>query len=245
MKTLAKILPIFMVLLPLAASAETSVYESPNGQVKVEVGGGASGSSQEGGAGAAVQTGATVQGKSDDNIGSQGNDGVGVEVHSSDSDEAEVEMHTQNDDSMEAEISGDPDFDLLVKSVKEEDANVASADVDADGAVQVEYKHKAHLFGFIPVTLNSKTNVSSDVDGNAVVKVTLPWWSFLFSDASDIKTAIETSLADDAELNAVVTAREQGSGMATGRRTHTLGAIVSALAKVKGNASYDLKMMTK
>lgn len=235
MKIIAKLLPVFLVLLPVAASA-ASGHDDTAAQVKVEVGGGGSASSGSGSAGAGVQTSATVQVKSDDNIGSQSQEGPSDNMRSSDKSGAEMENTSGDDNGTDAnlEVHGDPDFDLFVKSAKEDDGDVESADVDSDGAVEVEYKHQGHLFGFIPVTLNSHTAVSADADGNAVVKVNMPWWSFLVSDASDIRSAIEASLSGDAELNANAKA---------GEHVKLAEIVLSALAKVK--AGYNVKANVK
>ncbi len=92
-------------------------------------------------------------------------------------------------------VHGDPDFDLAMQAESSED-NVA-----------VTSKQHAKLFGFIPVTVNA----TAVVDANGRVKVKFPWYAFLMvTNKADLESKIETQTK-------VITAREAGSGMATGR----------------------------
>ncbi len=245
MKTIAKILPIFLVLIPFSADAESMYDVKP--EVKVEAGAGVSGSSQGSGGSSSgsTQTGTTV--KVEDGLHTE--DSIRLDgSRSSDDGVMEVEVEIEHGVEVETETHGDPDFDLFVQTVKEGDENVVAADADGDDAVEVEYEHEARLFGFIPVTLMSKTSVKTEGGGMPVVKVSLPWWSFLVSGSSELKSSIETSLSANAELSADATApRDSSSGMSTGRRVKLVEVMVSSLAQVEAvmKASYDLKAAKK
>jgi|CXWL01.1.fsa_nt_gi hypothetical protein len=243
MKTIAKLLPILLIVLPFSAGA-TSMYDDSSAEVKVNVGAGVSGSSQGSGGSSSgsTQTGTT---KVEDSAHTE--DSIRLDGTRS-SDDGSIEVEVEHGVEVENEIHGDPDFDLFVQTVKEGDKNVVAADADGDDAVEVEYKHQAHLFGFIPVTLNSKTRLASSPGGGMpVVKVSLPWWSFLVSDASDIRSSIEASLSANAELQADAATRESSSGMSTGRRSKLVEVMVSSLAEVETaiKAGYNVKANVK
>ncbi|MDO8514034.1 MAG: hypothetical protein Q7S50_00650 [bacterium] len=91
---------------------------------------------------------------------------------------------------------GDPDFDLAAMQAE-----------SAEDHVALTSKQSVKLFGFIPVTVKMKVNV----DANGDVTVSYPWWTFLaVTNRDNLESKIEAQTK-------VITAREAGSGMATGR----------------------------
>ncbi len=220
MKFLAKLLPVALVLLPLSAGA-VSIYGDAS--TDVNAGSNVSGSAHTNTTVQVGGSGPVNSQKPDDNSGAQIDVTVGANGTT-------TVLTTPN--------GHEVDFDSSVKTIKDNDDRVAAADVDGDGAVEVEFKHHAHLFGFIPVILNSHTTVSSD----GVVKVSLPWWSFLVSDASDIRAGIESSLNANAEVEANASANADSSS-----RVKLVEVMVSSLAEVEAamKASYDLKAAKK
>ena len=93
-------------------------------------------------------------------------------------------------------VHGDPDFDLATMRVE-----------SAEDHVALTAKQSVKLFGFIPVTVKITTNV----DANGDVTISYPWWAFL---AVTNKAKLESKIEAQTKL---ITAREAGSGMATGR----------------------------
>ncbi len=159
---------------------------------------------------------------------------------SSDSDSNSSDVRVQSADvngDGQADITGDPDFDLLritrvdvdagtvgsssvtpanvktqadlsgfVAAQMKNDANISAVEA-ASESVAVTYKQRAKLFGFIPITLDATATVNAD----GRTKVSYPWYAFL---AVTNKTDLESKIEAQAK---VITAREAGSGMATGR----------------------------
>ena len=143
---------------------------------------------------------------------------------------------------IEKNISGDPDFDLFVQTVQTQDENVEAVDVDAEGDVEVVYEHEGRLFGFLAMKFTSRTSVETDTSGKAVVKVKLPWWSFLVSGASNVKTEIESSLSADARVQANAEA-----DVTVDSRVKLVEVLVSSVAKADAavKASYNVKANVK
>ena len=226
MRLFAKVLTLALVVVPFSASA-VSLYGTTD--VKVDTS-----------AGAKTDAGASVKG---DAGGSSGND---VEVKDDGAAGVQVQVGGNTDTNAttnaEASITGDPDFDLFAKSVTTSNAEVSAVDLDADGKVDVAYKHKGWLFGFIPVMLTSHTTVTAESDGTAKAHVSLPWWSFLVSGVSQVKSDTEAAL--DADVDVKANASVQTS---TNARVKLVEVMVSSLAKADAaaKASYDLKAGTK
>ncbi|MDO8523911.1 MAG: hypothetical protein Q7R74_01630, partial [bacterium] len=162
MKIFAKLVPLGLLLLPLSVGA-VSIYGDTSVQVNTTVG-----------ATTTVETGVSGSARVETPSG------VNVDVNRSGDDGVEVTIENKS--------IGDPDFDLLVSTIKTENERVVAVDVDADGAVDVAYKHQGRLFGFIPVTVTSHTTITATTDGTVTAKVRLPWWSFFVSGVSKIKT---------------------------------------------------------
>ncbi len=173
-----------------------------------------------------------------------------VNVQSSDDQDAMVQIQVGSDTSSSAgvEITGDPDFDMYAESVSSTHANVSGVEVGTEGEVEVAYKHRGWLFGFIPVTVTSHTTVEAPQNGTGTVEATvaLPWWSFLVSGVSSIKASTETELVTNAEVKseASLGARAEASAAA---RVKLAEAIIASISKIDANvrASYDLKAATK
>ncbi len=154
----------------------------------------------------------------------------------------ELNVDGGTDVSVQGDISGDPDFDLFVETVKGEDESVRTVDVDSDGDVEVAYEHEGKFLGLFSVTYTSKTRVETDANGDAVVKVMMPWWSFLVSGSGDVKSEIESTVESDARV-----AANAEADVSMDSRVKLVEVLVSSVAKADAavKASYDLKANVK
>lgn len=185
----------------------------------------------------------TTGAKVDVVVGSEGStnvetpSGVMVEVDRSGSGGATV--------TVEGRTTGDPDFDLLrakVEVLAKKDAMVRGVDVDADGEVEVAYKHPGRLFGVIPIVVTSRTTVETDAEGKVAAKVRLPWWSFLVSGVSEVRSGAEAALNADAGVAASAEATADVNA-----RVKLVEAIVTSLQKADAavKAGYNVKANVK
>ena len=78
-------------------------------------------------------------------------------------------------------VSTHTDLSSFVTAQVAGDNNVTSVNTSAT-SVAIVYKQPAHLFGFIPVTVD----VMTTVDGGGQVSVDYPWYSFLLSTNKDM-----------------------------------------------------------
>ena len=182
MKTIAKILSIALVVLPLSASA-ISVNVGADVDVRATTGQGATTTVTTGASGSTqVETPSGVM----VDVDRSGDGDVMVTVMHRDGENAAGQDHTK----------------AQIEAVVKGHANVKTVDLDADGMVDVAYVHHGWLFGFIPVNVTSHTIVSAPSTGSAAVKVSLPWWSVLVSGLSKVKTEAQSSLSTDATIQA-------------------------------------------
>jgi hypothetical protein len=72
---------------------------------------------------------------------------------------------------------------------------------DEEKEVELDYKAKGNLFGFIPVKYNQKISVSPNAELEEEVEVKNPWYSFFVSQekkSEEIKKEVEQSLKESA-----------------------------------------------
>ncbi|MEK7588246.1 MAG: hypothetical protein AAB438_00320 [Patescibacteria group bacterium] len=109
-----------------------------------------------------------------------------------------------------AEVEKDEELKVFSSSLMEKDSNVSSVKVsdntESKQHVEVKYKYKAKLFGFIPVYVNS-TNIV-EVDKNSEVKVysKLPWWNFLAKKENYNRADIEGRLRNNLTIKSITEA---------------------------------------
>lgn len=233
MKTLAStVLAALFIILPFSASALTVDYGSSAGGSTGSDGTAASG---------------VMQVKTD----------VGGDTRVDTKIEAEVETETSkgmtstarsetmigvDKETSPTEDGDDADFSVFAESVKKTHEQVADIDVDADGAVDVAFKHEGWFLGFIPVTVTSHTTVEAASDGSAKAHVRLPWWSFLVSGVKTAQSEAEASLNANADVKA-----DASTQTTMASRVKLVDVMVSSLkeADLKMKASYDLKANKK
>ncbi len=95
--------------------------------------------------------------------------------------------------------------------------NVNAVKFESDGEtgsqVIVSYNHPGKFLGFIPVTLRSKTVVTTNANSEVAVSSRLPWWAFLVAKANFAKAELESQI----ESNQVVTANAKAGASANAR----------------------------
>ncbi|MBV9349759.1 MAG: hypothetical protein JO026_03335 [Patescibacteria group bacterium] len=97
-----------------------------------------------------------------------------------------------------ADVSSDAALATYAKAVVKSDDNVGSVATGPDH-VAVTYKQRAWLFGFIPTTVNTEADVTSD----GKVSVHYPWYAFLMKTTkSSLENRIHASLSADMGANA-------------------------------------------
>jgi hypothetical protein len=104
-----------------------------------------------------------------------------------------------------SEVVTDADLEVFSANVSAENENVAGVSVTKNGEkseVMVEYKHRARLFGFIPVKITSTTFVKAKANGEAEVRTRLPWWRILVTSEDYTKAEIESRIKNNATIKA-------------------------------------------
>jgi len=207
MKKFIAFIPALLLLVPFAARA-----------VYVETGAGANGSAGSAETNGAVHVDVEIGG------GSGNADATVTQSVDADTGLPVITITTTGEET-------DASFEAHAKAVKEDNARVKAADVNADGAVEVTYAHRGKLFGFIPVTLTSKTTVASDTESGAKVVVQMPWWSFLVSGASKAKADIEAAL--NASTAIQVNAEAEASSASRARLADAIVASLDAFVELE------------
>jgi|SRR3989344_5738237 len=99
------------------------------------------------------------------------------------------------------QVNSDADLEIFSENIVAENDGVAKVKISSEGEeesqVIVFYKQHGKLFGFIPVTIRSKTVVESDRDSEVIVKSSLSWWGFLVAKADYNKAELESKIRDN------------------------------------------------
>ncbi|MCF7831288.1 MAG: hypothetical protein K9M36_00150 [Candidatus Pacebacteria bacterium] len=109
-----------------------------------------------------------------------------------------------------SQVQTEADLDIFAKNMSKLSTNrsVSSVDIesenDGDVDVQVAYKHKAKLFGFIPVYVKSYNSAKVDNQGALAFDSKLSWWNFLVTDVHHDKAEIESRIKNNANIQANV-----------------------------------------
>jgi len=218
MKTFTKLLSLALLVLPLSVGAtslygntDVSVTTTVDPDVTVGAEAGAQGSAGSGAAGA--------------------NTIVDVEVVA-DTD-ATAEANAGSDANMSAE------FKAFAATVKSDNERVEDVTVNGDGSVDVAYRHDGKFLGFIPMKVTSHTVVKNNADGTVSVAVKMPWWSFLVTGVSKVKSDIETSLQANAavKVDAAVAASDETRVKLVNAIISSLNAEAAASATAEADAS--------
>lgn len=105
-----------------------------------------------------------------------------------------------------AQVNSEEDLEVFANNVSVEVDDVVSVSVSSDNGSRtvVVYNHKARLFGFIPVSVRSTTEVEAGAEGETEVRTSFPWWSFMARGAGEAKSDIETRIRNNADVRANV-----------------------------------------
>jgi hypothetical protein len=122
-----------------------------------------------------------------------------------------------------AAVATSADLNAYAKATTASDKNVRKIE-SSSSSVSLGYFERAHLFGFIPVTVTVVGNVAAD----GTVSVTYPWYSFLLSTDRD---AIQTSLQNrvQAEMTTMMIAPSSSTPFTAVDQAHLLADIRTVL----------------
>lgn len=109
-----------------------------------------------------------------------------------------------------SQVQTEADLDIFAKNMSKLSTNrsVSSVDIESENDgnvdVQVVYKHKAKLFGFIPVYVKSYNSAKVDNQGALAFDSKLSWWNFLATDVRHDKAEIESRIRNNPNIQANV-----------------------------------------
>jgi hypothetical protein len=112
-----------------------------------------------------------------------------------------------------AQVKTSQDLIVFGSTLAQREENVSTVDFESEeteSKVVVSYNHRGKLFGFIPVTVRSRTVVTTGVNNEVEVNSTLPWWAFLVANENFSKAQIESQIMS----NKVITGNAQASASA-------------------------------
>lgn len=98
-----------------------------------------------------------------------------------------------------AEVKSGQDLENFAKGILLKDEDVDSIAIGEEG-VQIAYRARGKLFGFIPLTFKERITVQANATAEERVTVRFPWYGlFLSADvsASDLEAALVTDLDDE------------------------------------------------
>lgn len=108
-----------------------------------------------------------------------------------------------------AQVNSGLDLNVFVNNFSLENEGVASVEVSSNdddesmsSEVSVTHNHRANFLGFIPVNMKSKTTIISSADGDIIVKVSTPWWSFLTAKSTVDKSELQSRIESNSSIRA-------------------------------------------
>lgn len=143
------------------------------------------------------------------------------------------------------EVSTPEELRVYAENAIRGDENIEEIVFD-DNRVEVSYKQRGEMFGFIPVTMTVKASI--DAEGN--VMVDYPWYSFAVSKAEkDLESNLSAhafaalgSSSESATTSVEFTARTQADLVS--RIQSVLRENLAASAEVEGEAESEVEMDT-
>lgn len=141
-----------------------------------------------------------------------------TDANSSNDTQGGMGQNSDSNSSATVNSSADLDLDLFSKQIKESNASIqnvkVSADTEENSDVEIVFKHRGKLFGFIPVYMQSKNDVETDANGTVQVTSRPAWWSFLVAKTDYNKKDIESRLSSNATIKANAKAKANASAKA-------------------------------
>lgn len=99
------------------------------------------------------------------------------------------------------------DLDVYKQSILDAETDIKDIDIDNENELSVSWEHEGKLFGYLPVTVISKTKVETE-NGTATVKTELPWWSAFITDIVGLNEETDNRLTDSEQIRAYGAAPE-------------------------------------
>src|SRR3989344_8631257 len=92
-------------------------------------------------------------------------------------------------------VSTEEELAIFESNLKATDTNIEKVDMTSENQVEIEYKHKGRLFGFIPIRVKSTTKVVANSEGQVNTETRMPWWNIFVAGTGDIDTEVNQSLS--------------------------------------------------
>lgn len=109
---------------------------------------------------------------------------------------------TRTSISLPVNISLDTDLKNYENSILLKEDAVAKINTTSQKEISVEWKHEGKLFGFIPVTVTSKTIVVATETDDAKVTTDMPWWSIFVTGINNRSDEIDVKLEESNAIKA-------------------------------------------
>lgn len=110
-----------------------------------------------------------------------------------------------NDDGVAVTSSGqvasEADLEAFTYNHMLQNPNVADINASTDDTVHVTYKHHGKLFGIFPVTVQSRTEVTTN-EGMVTVATSLPWWNVFVTGTGDVADSVEAAVTESVSMQA-------------------------------------------
>lgn len=103
-----------------------------------------------------------------------------------------------------SQVKNDEDLEIFSSNLSAEE-DVAKVEIESDddeSEIEVVYKHRGRLFGFIPITLKSTTIVEAKSNSEIEVRAKMPWWAFLVAKKNYVKSELETKVKNNSTVKA-------------------------------------------
>lgn len=140
-----------------------------------------------------------------------------------------------------SQVKSESDLDVFSSNISKKNSEVSKVETDSntngESEVEVIYKHKGKLFGFIPVTVKSKTVVDIKDDAKTEVHSTMSWWNFMVTGVDYEKNNIESRIKNNSKVQA--NAQINASAQAKAEIAEAIVAELNNETNVSGNASIN------
>jgi|AntAceMinimDraft_13_1070369.scaffolds.fasta_scaffold13573_2 hypothetical protein len=106
------------------------------------------------------------------------------------------------------QVESDTDLKVFTDSIITENKDIERAEINSYinvnnqkvSDISVRYKHKAKLFGFIPVNIISQTTLRAEGNKAANVDVSTSWWSFLTTKRTVSSTELKSRIESNSQI---------------------------------------------
>lgn len=126
--------------------------------------------------------------------------------------DSEGELRLGTSTMTSADVNTEADLQMFVQDWETNNSAIADVDVqtqEGETVILVRHNHDARLFGFMPVTIESETEVHTTSNGEVRTDVRFPWWISLTSRNDINETELESKINARVQAYAQVTPTSQ------------------------------------